>query len=354
MKDTVHNFEGTVLGCIVAAFEENPTEIAFEVKHTFKKSEITHETSTEIPSRSKSTDVAICSIPDKAIGKFTLADVETWLKAVASQKDKLVQDEDEPVLDPSAYVERILTFIRHQFEADEHHHANVPENPKKQAIDLNSSMFKATVASRNAAPIPSTNNQKSHSNTGERFAGKYLLNSSVFERALKEMSIAEASETAGGCPMEEEDSEENEDVKYEHRAIIRFFSQAVHRRNNFDKILTERLEEYEKEQRRLRIASNTSLQQRERELASVAKPVTKKQEVEEEQLVIDDDFDFDNLMGGASVKKISKKIVDPGAKGTVAGKPTTTSGTANATTTGAAAPGGTKKRKLNLVFASSD
>lgn len=31
MKDTVHNFEGTVLACIVAAFEENPDELCFEV-----------------------------------------------------------------------------------------------------------------------------------------------------------------------------------------------------------------------------------------------------------------------------------------------------------------------------------
>jgi hypothetical protein len=30
-RETVHNFEGTVLACIVAAFEEHPEELSFEV-----------------------------------------------------------------------------------------------------------------------------------------------------------------------------------------------------------------------------------------------------------------------------------------------------------------------------------
>jgi hypothetical protein len=216
-------------------------------------------------------------------------------------------------------------------------------------------MFQATIASRNI-PLPPSNRPKTNSvlsNNGnqqqQRPAGKYLLQLSVFSRALSETVTGTSTATCAAASEETpEESEEHE--RRRTKVVMRFFHSSVSRRNQFDKYLVEREEAFEKEQRRLKIEANTALEQRQKEMMN-RKESHQQTEVKQEVLEFEDDFDMGDLFG-ASVKKIETIASDSSNKGSNsyqvgANKVGGSSGVSN--TSGALA-GQKRKRALNLVF----
>jgi hypothetical protein len=359
-KEMVQRFEGTVLGCIIAAFAEATDEFMFKVSFRLillivtvrsrsyrtvfavqKKDKIFTSLDldwtgqdTRLSRSAVKNDVVISSVPDKALNQFSTAEVELWLQAVTHSAAWMPHWE-ALALTADIAVNRLLAFIAKLLQQQQDR-LSVQEKERERkeqesrgrrrvdkADDDDDIFSRATIASRALKSKP-------NSHAGLDMPGQQLLNKSLVEQTFQqELQVGLGTAV---------------------QALAQCFNQAVQKRNQFDRKVQEVDDEYKAQQRRL---ATSLVEKREKELEDFKLSKSRSTVVTSTPATDpatgsagqddfdDDDVDFAELTGGP-VTRISKTITDAAAAAA--------SALAAQTSALASQQPLKKKRKLNIQF----